>query len=67
MPHLSESDRLNKQYEKVGPIAVLPILTKLVDALIAELRETHRCRPRLRQERSIAPGFPDPLPVAGTL
>jgi hypothetical protein len=78
-------ERLTKEYEKVDPLAVLPILTKLVedelteagaqryrnaarrlkkmrqlavgsdeaaevDHLIAELRETHRRRPRLQQE-----------------
>jgi hypothetical protein len=78
-------ERLTKDYEKVDPLAVLPILTKLVedelteagaqhyrnaarrlkkmrqltagsdkaaevDDLIAELRETHRRRPRLQQE-----------------
>lgn len=78
-------ERLTKEYEKVEPLAVLPILTKLVDDepteagaqhyrnaarrlkkmrqlaagsdraaevdhLIAELRETHRRRPRLQQE-----------------
>ena len=78
-------ERLTKDYEKHDPLAVLPILTKLVedelteagaqhyrnaarrlkkmrklaagsdkatevDHLIAELRETHRRRPRLQQE-----------------
>lgn len=78
-------DRLSKEYERIDPLAVLPILTKLVadelteagaqhyrnaarrltkmhklaagsdkaaevDHLIAELRETHRRRPRLQQE-----------------
>jgi hypothetical protein len=78
-------ERLAKEYEKVDPLAVLPILTKLVedeltetgaqhyrnaarrlkkmreltvasdraaevDHLIAELRETHRRRPRLQRE-----------------
>ncbi len=66
MPHLSESDRLNKQYEKVGPIAVLPILTKLVDP-----SSPSSARPTAvdhgSDKRSIAPGFPDPLPVAGAL
>ena len=78
-------ERLAKEYEKLDPLAVLPILTKLVeddlteagaqryrnaarrlnkmrqlsigshkaaevDRLIAELRETHRRRPRLQRE-----------------
>lgn len=77
--------RLAKEFEKINPLAVLPILTRLVtdeltvtdakhyriaarllqrmrrlasgsleaigvDALIAELRETNRRRPRLQQE-----------------
>lgn len=78
-------ERLAKEYEKLDPLAVLPILTMLVehelteagaphyrlaarrlkkmrqlaagsdkttevDALVAELRSTHRRRPRLQQE-----------------
>ncbi|MGH3333393.1 MAG: hypothetical protein ACRDPJ_19015, partial [Nocardioidaceae bacterium] len=88
-------ERLTKDYEKHDPLAVVPILTKLVedelteagaqhyrnaarrlkkmrklaagsdkatevDHLLAELRETHRRRPRLQQEFNRA-GLPFPV------